>query len=63
MAFGIIHHFPGGTEKQYDATLPRRARVRHRITRRADLSRCRAFGRRLDRGGDPRFGGQLERVP
>jgi hypothetical protein len=20
MAFGIIHHFPGGTEKQYDAT-------------------------------------------
>src|SRR5580704_15885059 len=21
MAFGIIHHFPGGTEKQYDATL------------------------------------------
>jgi hypothetical protein len=21
MPFGIIHHFPGGTEKQYDATL------------------------------------------
>jgi hypothetical protein len=21
MAFGIIHHFPGGTEKQYEATL------------------------------------------
>ncbi|MEV6010746.1 hypothetical protein AB0M29_28500 [Streptomyces sp. NPDC051976] len=21
MAFGIIHHFPGGTEEQYDATI------------------------------------------
>jgi hypothetical protein len=21
MAFGVIHHFPGGTEKEYEATL------------------------------------------
>ena len=62
MAFGIIHHFPGGTEKQYDATL-RAVHVSDTGLPEGQIFHAAGLGRRLDRGGDPRFGGQLERVP
>ena len=63
MAYGIVHHFPGGTEEQYEASIAAVHPSRDSLPEGQVFHAAGPLRWRLDSRRRPRFKGELGALP